>query len=362
MRILAVDFGDARTGLAICDSGETIASPIGNVEGKNLFRMSEGVADVCRKRNAEMVVVGLPINMDGTEGPRADKCRKFASVLTKDLNGQIPVVMWDERITTVQAYRNLLDSDVHGKKKRQLIDAEAARLILENYLSYRKNNIDKSTEHITESTEQCTDNVSHGVVFYVHGKGGSAVESVHYETLFPGYKVIGIDYHSDFPWIAGDEIRKTVELSADANGDSILIANSLGAYLAMDSGISEVIKRAYFISPVVDMEALIIGMMKNAGVTEKTLEEEGTLLTESGEELSWQYLRYVRDNPICWSVPTYILYGENDSVVSIEQIRDFTEKHNAIINVMENGEHWFHTREQMRYLDIWILDNEKKQA
>ncbi len=359
MRIIAVDFGDARTGLAICDSGETIASPIGNVEGKNLFRMSEGVADVCRKRNAEMVVVGLPINMDGTEGPRADKCRKFASVLAKDLNGQIPVVMWDERITTVQAYRNLLDSDVHGKKKRHLIDAEAARLILENYLSYRKNNINKSTVKFTESN---ADNVYHGVVFYVHGKGGSAGESVHYETLFPGYKVIGIDYHSVFPWIAGEEIRKTVELSADANGENILIANSLGAYLAMDSGIREVIKRAYFISPIVDMEAMITGMMKDSGVTEKTLEEEGTLLTESGEELSWQYLCYVRDNPICWSVPTYILCAEKDSVVNIELIRDFAEKHRATIKIMENGEHWFHTREQMRYLDNWILDNEKKQA
>ena len=138
MKIMSVDFGDARTGLAVCVSLETLASPVGYVEGKNLFRMSEESAAVALQRGVELVVVGLPINMDGTEGDRAKKCRKFAAVLQKDLGEAIPVVLWDERITTVQAHRNLLENDVHGKKTRKLIDSEAARLILENYLSYRK--------------------------------------------------------------------------------------------------------------------------------------------------------------------------------------------------------------------------------
>ena len=140
MRILAVDLGDARTGIAICDSSETIATPLNYVTGKNIFRMSEAVAQVVLEREAKMVVVGLPINMDGSEGPRANKCRKFAEVLEKDLNYSIPVILWDERITTVQAYKNLFDNNVHGKKTRELIDSEAARLILDNYLLYRRNN------------------------------------------------------------------------------------------------------------------------------------------------------------------------------------------------------------------------------
>ena len=139
LKILAVDLGDVRTGLAICDSAETIASPLNNVKGKNLFRMSEAVAQVVKDREAELVVVGLPINMDGTEGERAKKCKKFSEVLRKDLNDSVPIELWDERITTVQAYKNLYESNVHGKKARELIDSEAARLILENYLLYRRN-------------------------------------------------------------------------------------------------------------------------------------------------------------------------------------------------------------------------------
>ena len=139
LKIIAVDLGDVRTGLAICDSAETIASPLNNVKGKNLFRMSEAVAQVVKDREAELVVVGLPINMDGTEGERAKKCKKFSEVLRKDLNDSVPVELWDERITTVQAYKNLYESNVHGKKARELIDSEAARLILENYLLYRRN-------------------------------------------------------------------------------------------------------------------------------------------------------------------------------------------------------------------------------
>ncbi len=139
MKIIAVDLGDVRTGLAICDSSETIASPLNNVKGKNLFRTSELVAQIVKDLDAKMVVVGLPINMDGSEGERANKCRKFSEVLKKDLNEEIPVELWDERITTVQAYKNLYESNIHGKKTRELIDSEAARLILDNYLMYRHN-------------------------------------------------------------------------------------------------------------------------------------------------------------------------------------------------------------------------------
>ena len=85
MRILAADYGDARTGLAVCDSNETIASPIGNAEGKGMFAVAASTAAKAVERGAGMIVVGLPVNMDGTEGPRAAKCRKFASETKLDL-------------------------------------------------------------------------------------------------------------------------------------------------------------------------------------------------------------------------------------------------------------------------------------
>ena len=140
MRILAADFGDARTGLAICDSSETIASPIGNADGKGIHGTAEAVARTAEERRAELVVVGLPVNMDGTEGKRAEKCRTFAGALKSELEETgIDVVLWDERNTTVQAYRNLLAAGVPGSKKRGIIDSEAARIILDSYMSYRRN-------------------------------------------------------------------------------------------------------------------------------------------------------------------------------------------------------------------------------
>ena len=139
MKILAVDLGDVRTGLALCDSSETIASPLGCIVQKNMFKVSSEVARIANEKEAEVVVVVLPKNMDGSEGPRAKKCIKFSEVLARDVGDSIEVVLWDERITTVQAYKNLYDSNVHGKKTRSLIDSEAARLILENYIAFRKN-------------------------------------------------------------------------------------------------------------------------------------------------------------------------------------------------------------------------------
>ena len=139
MKILSVDFGDARTGLAICDSAETLATPVGNVTEKSIKKMAAGVADAVRERGAEMVVVGLPVNMDGTEGPRAAKCRKFAAILSSFLEEGFPVEFWDERVSTMEAHRNLLEADLHGRKQREAIDPESARVILESFLTYRKN-------------------------------------------------------------------------------------------------------------------------------------------------------------------------------------------------------------------------------
>ena len=137
MRIMAVDFGDSRTGIAICDKGEILASPLTVITEYNFEKCAEKVAEIAKKENAEMIVVGLPKNMDGTSGERAEKCTKFAD-LVSEISG-IPTEMWDERRTTVTAHNYLNETNVRGKKRKAVVDAVAATIILESYLEYRKN-------------------------------------------------------------------------------------------------------------------------------------------------------------------------------------------------------------------------------
>ena len=114
------------------------------------------------------------------------------------------------------------------------------------------------------------------------------------------------------------------------------------------------VDRAYFISPVVDMEKLIGRMMGWANVTEQQLAEQQQIPTAFGETLSWEYLCYVRAHPLAWCVPTRILYGEHDDLTDPETISAFARNTGAALTVMPGGEHWFHTAEQMRFLDRWI--------
>ena len=137
MKIMAVDFGDARTGLAICDKTELLASPVGVIHEKRFEHAVEKVAAAATENRAEAVIVGLPLNMNGSEGPRAELCRNFAEQLSSKVN--VPVRMWDERQTTVSAAGYLNQTDTRGKKRKEVIDAVAAVIILDSYLQWRKN-------------------------------------------------------------------------------------------------------------------------------------------------------------------------------------------------------------------------------
>lgn len=192
------------------------------------------------------------------------------------------------------------------------------------------------------------------LVLYIHGKGGSASESEHYGPLFPDCEVFGLDYQTFTPWETGAEIRAAAEKLKATHGNIILIANSIGAYFSMSAGIDNIISRAYWISPIVDMEKLICDSMVRANVTEEALKSAGILHTSFGEALSWAYLCYVREHPVRWTAPTHILYGKKDSLTSLETISGFVEEHNATLTAMEQGEHWFHTQDQLRFLDAWI--------
>ena len=191
-------------------------------------------------------------------------------------------------------------------------------------------------------------------VLYIHGKGGNAAEAEHYRSLFPDAEVIGFDYEAETPWDAAPEFAAFVAELKAQHERIVLIANSIGAYFSLNAGIGGSVERAFFVSPIVSMERLIESMMTWANVTEQQLKAEKTIETAFGETLSWDYLSYVRAHPVSWTVPTEILYGETDSLQSLDTVRSFAEAHNAGLTVMSGGEHWFHTPEQMQFLDNWL--------
>lgn len=191
-------------------------------------------------------------------------------------------------------------------------------------------------------------------VIYIHGKGGNANEAEHYKPLFSDCDVIGFDYKSAEPWEAKEEFPEYFDKMFSLYDEVGIIANSQGAYFSMHTLYEYPLSEAFFISPIADMEKLIKNMMKWAGVTEEELKIKKVIPTSFGEPLSWEYLSYVRANPVKWNIPTHILYGENDNLTSKETITEFAGNINADLTLMPGGEHWFHTEEQMNFIDKWI--------
>lgn len=192
------------------------------------------------------------------------------------------------------------------------------------------------------------------LVIYIHGKSGNIEETNHYQSIFRESDVIGFDYKSQTPWEAEIEFPMLYDMYAKAYDSVILIANSIGAYFAMLSLAEKNISQALFISPIVDMKKLIADIMKQSNITEDELKSKKEVETEFGETLSWEYLSYVKNHPIRWSVPTSILYGEKDNLTFQETITKFAEQIGATLTIVKNGEHWFHTDEQLKFLDTWV--------
>lgn len=135
MRVLAVDYGDARTGIAVSDLLCSIVGSTTVIHSRNQEKTLREIAVIVKEKEVGEIVMGLPRNMDGSEGPRAQLCREFAEKLKAELG--LPLTMWDERRTTVEAHQILSDHNYHGKKRKNTVDAVAASLILEGYLGFR---------------------------------------------------------------------------------------------------------------------------------------------------------------------------------------------------------------------------------
>ena len=134
--IMGIDYGDARTGVAISDLLCSIVGSTLVVPSRNKEKAMADLVRIAKENDVGQIVVGLPRNMDGTEGPRAELCRNFADELHQATG--LPVTMWDERRTTVEAHNILSQHNYHGKKRKNTVDAVAASLILEGYLNFRK--------------------------------------------------------------------------------------------------------------------------------------------------------------------------------------------------------------------------------
>ena len=129
MVIMSIDYGDARTGLAVCDRTELIASPAGLIDRPGFKKVAAAAAAKAEEVGAELIVVGDPVNMDGTAGPRSEKCRDFAREV-EAVSG-IKTVTWDERLTTVDAHRRLFDAQIDSRHHRAVVDQQSAVTILQ---------------------------------------------------------------------------------------------------------------------------------------------------------------------------------------------------------------------------------------
>jgi len=132
MIILSVDYGDRRTGIAVCDKNQILASPVCVINEWNAEVLADKIIDIANEKNAEKIVIGLPKNMDGSKGFRAEACEGLGELIKGKCS--IPVVFWDERLTTVSAHRILSDNNVRGKKRKAVVDALSAEIILQNYI------------------------------------------------------------------------------------------------------------------------------------------------------------------------------------------------------------------------------------
>lgn len=199
---------------------------------------------------------------------------------------------------------------------------------------------------------------------FLHGQMGYKEEAEAFATIVcpKGAQVLSIDLpghgarHNQNeelnPWTVAPELKLVVDWARERWTSISLRANSIGAYFAMLA--LEKPDKVLLVSPILDMERLILDMMCWANVTEKELSEKEEIVTSFGQTLSWAYLCYVREHPIHnWQCPIHILYAGQDNMISRQTIEKFAQHHNVQVTIMENGEHWFHTPEQLNVLQAW---------
>ena len=211
---------------------------------------------------------------------------------------------------------------------------------------------------------------SNKVFIAVHGnmsnKEDEVIKILANEVVKNGYQVLSFDLpehgerkdNKDYLCKVQNcvEDLKQIIKYAKTNFDEInLWACSMGAYFSLLAYKDEEIEKSFFLSPIVDMKLVIDNMMKYAGVTEEELNEKQEIKTNFGPTLYWDYYKYVKDNPINkWDKSTFVLYGAKDNMQDEKTVKKFCEKFNCMVTVQKNGEHYFHTEEQLKVYKNWL--------
>jgi len=205
------------------------------------------------------------------------------------------------------------------------------------------------------------------IYIYIHGKGGNKKEAGRFaeKAVSKGYQVLSFDLpehgeriNETYPCTVWNGIRDLEIIGAYVRqrwSDIYLYGSSLGAYFGLLAYKDMPLKKCLFLSPILDMERLIQNMMKRTGVSEEILQEKHEIQTPTGETLNWDYYCYVKSHPIDrWNAPTAMLCGSEDDLTGRGTLEGFAKRFGCDVTVLEGGEHWFHTKEQLACLDQWL--------
>ena len=206
---------------------------------------------------------------------------------------------------------------------------------------------------------------SRRVYLYVHGKNGSAAEAARFArtACLAGWQVLAVDLPEHgtrknspeklVPWVVTRELQAVYARMHPVWKHIRVYGVSIGAWFAMQALQTQTPEKALLVSPMVDMEKLILALMQQAGVTEEQLHAAGEIPTDFGETLSWPYLCWVREHPLQWHTPTQVLYGDKDALTSRAVMERFRRQSGAHLTILQGGEHWFHTPVQLAALESW---------
>ena len=229
-------------------------------------------------------------------------------------------------------------------------------VLLKEYMLSASDLFDDHSEglkRIDELIEKSKNPAHEGCVVYIHGLFGDKKEADFYSFYTNKYDVIGLDYQDGNPWEVKDKIIKKFDEIYSKYKEIYVIANSIGAFYTYMYLTGYRIKTAFFISPLINMKAVIEKMMRKYDISMRRLKNEKYIKLDNGQTLSYDFYQSLngKDN---WKVRTHILYGEKDNLVSNQEIFDFVKEHNVSLTIMKNGEHYFHTPSQLKYIRKWI--------
>lgn len=204
------------------------------------------------------------------------------------------------------------------------------------------------------------------VYLFIHGQGGNKEEAEGFAeiVLEKSWQVLSIDLPEHgtrknetgrfYPWFVVPELQRLWNYLSSQWEQIALRANSIGAWYSMLALCDQRIEKSLFVSPILNMEHLITNMMQWAGVTKRELETKGIISTNFGQTLSWEYLLYAEKHPILkWDSDTKVLYGSKDTLTERHVVDKFIERFHCGLTILEGGEHWFHTEEQLTVLQRW---------